>query len=84
MRKYFVIALIFGLLFSFVSFAIEEKNRAPIAIELDEVLIEGDIQKPEAYFILQHRNFDALLNAETQPGFDALELILDSVASEIF
>lgn len=84
MSKQVSVILFLGLLLNSLVFAHEEKKRSPIAIELDEVLIEGDIQKPEAYFILQHRNFDALLNSETQPKFDALGLILESVANEIF
>jgi len=63
-------------------FAKESQEQAPVL--LDEVRIEGEIKKPEAYFILQHKNFDELLNNQIQPKFDALEKIVTSVTNDIF
>ena len=60
-------------------------KNATKAFVLDDVLkIEGTVEKPEAYFILQRKTFDFLLNAETAPKFNAVQQIVDVVRSEIF
>lgn len=52
------------------------------ALILDDVLkIDGAVEKPEAYFILQRKTFDFLLNAETAPKFNAVQKIVDAVSS---
>ncbi len=90
MKKYnFVKRLILSILFGIgvfanqASWAIAKETKKTLV--LDDVLkIEGTVEKPEAYFILQRKNFDSLLNAETAPKFNAVEQIVDAVKSEIF
>lgn len=55
--------------------------QAQRVIEFEEIIVEGRIQKPEAFYILQHAN----LNYETlnpKPSF--LEELLESVEDEPF
>lgn len=50
-------------------------------IQLEESVIKGRIQKPEAFYILQHANLDYELLA-TQPSF--LDELVESVEEDPF
>lgn len=81
-KKLIGIIFVMGLLPGTSISAKEELSQK--ALSLDALLIEGEIQKPEAYFVLQHKTFDALLNAETEPKFNAIQEIEDAVLSNLF
>lgn len=82
-QKWILSALIgIGVLASQAGWATVKDKKA---LFLDDVLkIEGAVEKPEAYFILQRKTFDFLLNAETAPKFNAVQQIADAVKYEIF
>jgi len=83
--KTYCIALIFlfGIWISAFSIATLKDEKEALVLE-DVLRIEGEIEKPEAYFILQRKNFDHLLNIETVPQLDAIQEIVDVVESDIF
>lgn len=86
MRQYFPSLVVFAVLASLTATSAHaqeaQKGKRPFVLE--EVLIEGQIQKPEAYFILQPKSFDFLQNIETQAKFNAEQLVVDAVKSDIF
>jgi hypothetical protein len=50
-------------------------------IEFDEIVVEGRIQKPEAFYILQHASL-SYENLNPRPSF--LDELLESVEEEPF
>jgi hypothetical protein len=77
------VVLTVGSLLAFLgaSSAIAQKRRQPKVIQFKEIRIEGIIQKPEAFYILQRSelNFKGL-----EPKKSFLPLILKSVEKEPF
>jgi len=59
-----LLALVFVGLSSTVAFAQEAKKRQPRVIQLEEIIIEGRVQKPNAFYILNRSNL----------GYEVLEL----------
>lgn len=59
--KRFLITIVIGLALSFLGQAAEaqdrqKKKRQPRVIELEEIRIEGRVQKPNAFYILNRSN----------------------------
>ena len=52
--------------------------------EAEVLRIEGEIEKPEAYFILQRKSFDFLNNVDMSLDTNFVELIESSVSSQVF
>ncbi len=70
---------LFGALW--VSAATAQNKRAPRVIELDEEEIEGRVQKPEAFYILQHTS----LNYERLDARESfIPEMVDSVKNDPF
>lgn len=59
-----LLALVFVGLSSTAAFAQEAKKRRPRVIQLEEIIIEGRVQKPNAFYILNRSNL----------GYEVLEL----------
>lgn len=71
--------VIFMLLMASSTLAIAgEKKRV---LEFDETVIQGEIKRPEAYFIMQRAIFE--LN-ETEQTHDFRKQIIDVVETELF
>jgi len=68
-------------LFFFAGQANAQKKRRPKVIQFKEIRIEGVIQKPEAFYILQRSELD-FKGLEPKKSF--LPLILKSVEKEPF
>lgn len=53
------VALIFGAMVLYAgSAAAQDRKGTPKVIELDEEVIKGRVQKPEAFYILQHASLN--------------------------
>jgi len=53
----FMLATVIALAFTSTAFAQPPgRNRQPRVIELDEIVIEGTVQKPNAFYILSRSN----------------------------
>jgi hypothetical protein len=50
----------------------------------EELRIEGELEKPEAYFIFQRKSFDFLNNIDMGTVGDPVKLIVDAVSSDVF
>ncbi len=59
-----LLALVFVGLSSTAAFAQDAKKRQPRVIQLEEIIIEGRVQKPNAFYILNRSNL----------GYEVLEL----------
>lgn len=79
MRQLILFAVAFSVLFG--GTALAQKKRQAKVIQFKEIRIEGVIQKPEAFYILQRSelNFKGL-----EPKKSFLPLILKSVEKEPF
>lgn len=67
MRRWASIALLvsfIAMVLSVPAFAQERKRRQPRVIQLEEIVIEGRVQKPNAFYILNRSNL----------GYEVLEL----------
>ncbi len=75
------LALVAGSVFVSSTALAQRKKRAPRVIELGEQVIKGQIQKPEAFYILQRSelNFQGL-----EPKKSFIPLILKSVEKAPF
>jgi len=59
-----LIALVFFVLSTATALAQDAKKRQPRVIQLEEIIIEGRVQKPNAFYILNRSNL----------GYEVLEL----------
>lgn len=57
------------------------RRRSPQVVTLDEMVVEGTIQKPEAFYILQRRELEF---KDLEPKKSFLPLILKSVEKDPF
>ncbi len=51
---------------------------------LEQVLIEGEVQKQEAFFILRRPQFDFMAVSEQAMKFNLLKNLSEAVGSELF
>ncbi len=58
------VALLLAALVTTTAFGQEKKKRKPRVIQLEEIVIEGRVQKPNAFYILNRSNL----------GYEVLEL----------
>jgi hypothetical protein len=75
---------VIGLMLMATSANAQDAKKKKKAMVLEEVRIEGEVQKPEAYFILQPKSFEFLQSIETKAKFNAQELVVDAVKSDSF
>lgn len=59
-----LVALVLSALFATNALGQEKKKRQPRVIQLEEIVIEGRVQKPNAFYILNRSNL----------GYEVLEL----------
>jgi hypothetical protein len=59
-----LLAFFLSALFTMSAFGQEKKKRQPRVIQLEEIVIEGRVQKPNAFYILNRSNL----------GYEVLEL----------
>ncbi|MEL6179791.1 MAG: hypothetical protein AAFS10_12605 [Myxococcota bacterium] len=57
-RHGWVVLVVMAMLLGSVSWASAQDRRQPKVIELDEDVIKGRVQKPEAFYILQHASLN--------------------------
>lgn len=79
--SFFSSAVIIGLGIAAIAMYDIGEVHAQQVIEFEEIVVEGRIQKPEAFYILQHANL-TYVPLTPQPSF--LKELLESVENEEF